>query len=87
MEGDRGAASAEYARTSDVRARLFRAASVDKDFCKALPNVLWYVLLVGVLTIVSACTSGTESVKLQALQVFCLSLLVSLSLVANDRLR
>lgn len=48
-----------------------------------LPNVLWCVLLVGgVLTIISACTFGTESVKLQALQVFCLSLLVSLSLVA-----
>jgi hypothetical protein len=48
-----------------------------------LPNVLWCILLVGGgLTIVSACTFGTESVKLQALQVFCLSLLVSLSLVA-----
>lgn len=48
-----------------------------------LPNVLWCVLLVGgVLTIVSACTFGTDSVKLQAMQVFCLSLLVSLSLVA-----
>lgn len=48
-----------------------------------LPNVLWCVLLVGgVLTIVSASTFGTESVKLQTLQVFCLSLLVSLSLVA-----
>lgn len=48
-----------------------------------LPNVLWCVLLVGgVLTIISACTFGTESVMLQTLQVFCLSLLVSLSLVA-----
>ena len=48
-----------------------------------LPNVLWCVLLVGGgLTIVSACTFGTESVKLQTLQVFCFSLLVSLSLVA-----
>lgn len=48
-----------------------------------LPNVLWWVLLVGgVLTIVSACTFGTESVELQVLQVFCLSLLVSLSLLA-----
>lgn len=36
-----------------------------------LPNVLWCVLVVGgALTIVSACTFGTESVKLQALQVF-----------------
>jgi len=48
-----------------------------------LPTVLWCVLLVGGgLTIISACTFGTESVKLQALQVFCFSLLVSLSLVA-----
>jgi hypothetical protein len=48
-----------------------------------LPNVLWCVLLVGGgLTIVSACIFGTESVKLQTLQVFCFSLLISLSLVA-----
>lgn len=48
-----------------------------------LPDVLWWVLLVGgVLTIVSACTFGTDSMQLQAMQVFCLSLLVSLSLVA-----
>jgi hypothetical protein len=48
-----------------------------------LPTVLWCVLLVGGgLTIVSACIFGTESVKLQTLQVFSFSLLVSLSLVA-----
>ena len=48
-----------------------------------LPTVLWCVLLVGgALTIVSACTFGTDSLKLQALQVFSLSLLISLSLVA-----
>lgn len=48
-----------------------------------LPGVLWWVLLVGgTLTIVSACLFGNESVKLQALQVFSISLLVSLSLVA-----
>jgi hypothetical protein len=47
------------------------------------PDVLWWVLLVGgVLTIVSACTFGIDSMELQAMQVFCLSLLVSLSLVA-----
>ena len=40
-----------------------------------LPNVLWCVLLVrGGLTIFAACTFGSESVKLQALQVFCLSI-------------
>lgn len=48
-----------------------------------LPNVLWSVLLVGgVLTIVAACTFGAENVKLQTLQIFSFSLLISLSLVA-----
>ena len=48
-----------------------------------LSNVLWCVLLVGgVLTIVAACTFGAESLTLQTLQIFSLSLLVSLSLVA-----
>ena len=48
-----------------------------------LPNVLWCVLLVGgTLTIVSACMFGMQGEKLQALQVFSLSLLVSLALVA-----
>jgi len=48
-----------------------------------LPSVLWAVLLVGgTLTIVSACMFGSENRKLQALQVFSLALLVSLSLVA-----
>jgi Protein of unknown function (DUF4239) len=48
-----------------------------------LPNVLWCVLVVGgALTIISACTFGVENGKLQALQIFCLSLLTSLPLVA-----
>ena len=48
-----------------------------------LPNVLWCVLLVGgTLTVVAACTFGTQSAKLQTLQVASLSLLVSLCLVA-----
>jgi|SRR5215469_12274484 len=48
-----------------------------------LPNVLWSVLLVGgVLTIVAACTFGGENLRLQTLQIFSFSLLVSLSLVA-----
>jgi hypothetical protein len=48
-----------------------------------LPTVLWCVLLVGgVLTIASACMFGLENWKLQALQIFALSFLVSLSLVA-----
>ena len=49
----------------------------------ALPNVLWCVLLVGgALTIVSACMFGIQDEKLQALQVFSFSLLLSLALVA-----
>lgn len=48
-----------------------------------LPNVLWCVLLAGgVLTIVATCTFATESVTLQTLQIFSVSLLVSLALVA-----
>jgi Protein of unknown function (DUF4239) len=48
-----------------------------------LPNVLWCVLLVGgVLTIVSACTFGSPSTKLHALQVFSFALLISLALIA-----
>ena len=48
-----------------------------------LPNVLWWVLLVGgALTIICLCTLGYNSVKLQSLEVFCFSLLISLSLVA-----
>ncbi len=48
-----------------------------------LPNVLWCVLLVGgALTIICSCTLGCNSVRLQSLEVFCFSLLISLSLVA-----
>ena len=48
-----------------------------------LPYVLWGILLVGGgLTIISACTFGSESIGLEMLQVLSFSLLVSLSLVA-----
>ena len=48
-----------------------------------LPNLLWCLLLIGgALTILCSCTLGSENVKLQSLEVFCFSLLVSLSLVA-----
>jgi hypothetical protein len=48
-----------------------------------LPTVLWCVLLAGgALTIASACGFGLENWKLQALQIFALSFLISLSLVA-----
>lgn len=47
----------------------------------ALPAMLWWVLLVGGgLTILSSCALGSESVRLQSLEVFCFSLLISLSL-------
>jgi hypothetical protein len=48
-----------------------------------LPRLLWCVLLVGgALTITCSCTLGSDSAKVQSLEVFCLSLLVSLCLVA-----
>ena len=48
-----------------------------------LPNVLWCVLLAGgVLTIMATCTFSADSVKLQTLQIFSVTLLVSLALVA-----
>ena len=48
-----------------------------------LPRLLWCVLLVGgTLTIVLACSFGSENVKLHALHVFSISLLISLSLIA-----
>ncbi len=48
-----------------------------------LPSILWIVLFLGgVITSVSACLFGTENFKLHALQVFSLTLLLSLALVA-----
>lgn len=47
-----------------------------------LPTMLWCVLLVGgALTIICSCTLGSDSVKLQSLEVLCFSLLISLTLV------
>jgi Protein of unknown function (DUF4239) len=47
-----------------------------------LPVMLWCVLLVGgALTIISSCTLGSDNVRLQGLEVFCFSLLISLCLV------
>jgi len=64
------------ALTEHRRTRLLQSAS-------RLPNILWYVLLVGgTLTIVSSCTFGSASVALHGLQVFAFSLLISLALVA-----
>jgi hypothetical protein len=48
-----------------------------------LPSILWIVLVLGgIITTVSACLFGTENFKLHALQVFSLTLLLSLALVA-----
>lgn len=48
-----------------------------------LPHILWAVLVAGaILTIASACLFGTKSFRLHLLQVFGLSLLVAMSLMA-----
>jgi hypothetical protein len=48
-----------------------------------LPGILWTVLIVGgVITTMSACMFGTDNFKLHAIQVFSLSLLLALALVA-----
>ncbi|MFZ3216962.1 MAG: hypothetical protein WA192_12970 [Candidatus Acidiferrales bacterium] len=47
-----------------------------------LPGILWTVLIVGgVITTLSSCLFGTDSFKLHFVQVFLLSLLLSLALV------
>src|SRR6202041_3906500 len=48
-----------------------------------LPGILWVVLIVGgVITTLSSCLFGTDNFKLHAIQVFSLSLLLALALVA-----
>jgi hypothetical protein len=48
-----------------------------------LPGILWTVLIVGgVITTLSSCLFGTDNFKLHAIQVFCISFLLSLALVA-----
>jgi hypothetical protein len=48
-----------------------------------LPGILWTVLIVGgVITTMSSCLFGTDNFKLHAIQVFSLSLLLALALVA-----
>ena len=48
-----------------------------------LPGILWGLLIVGgVLTTLSSCLFGTDNFKLHAIQVFSLSFLLSLALVA-----
>jgi hypothetical protein len=58
-----------------------RARQLDVD--SSLPPILWGVLIVGaIVTIVSACMFGSADFKVHFLQVFMLSLLVALALVA-----
>lgn len=48
-----------------------------------LPGILWMVLLLGgVITTLSSCLFGTDNFKLHCVQVFSLTLLLSLALVA-----
>lgn len=48
-----------------------------------LPGILWVVLIIGgVITTMSSCLFGTDNFKLHAIQVFSLSLLLALALVA-----
>jgi hypothetical protein len=49
----------------------------------SLPGILWAVLIVGgALTTLSSCLFGTQNFKLHCIQVFSLTLLIALSLVA-----
>ncbi len=62
--------------TEHRRLRVLEASS-------NLPEILWTVLIVGaILTIVSACLFDTANFKLHVLQVFMLSFLLALVLVA-----
>ncbi len=48
-----------------------------------IPDILWVLLILcGATTTLSACLFGTGSFKLHAMQVFSLSLLLSVALVA-----
>ena len=67
----------ELTKVTDYR-RLRELQSKSK-----LPAILWTVLIVGgVLTTMSSCLFGTDNLKLHAIQVFSLSFLLSLALVA-----
>jgi len=67
----------ELTKMTDYR-RLRELQSKSK-----LPGILWTVLIVGgVITTLSSCLFGTDNFKLHAIQVFSLSLLLALALVA-----
>lgn len=69
--------------TSELEALAQRRLTRIRQGQSRLPTLLWCLLMVGgALTIICSCTLGSDSVKIQALEVFCFSLLISLSLVA-----
>lgn len=75
-------ASAHELVVPELEALAQRRLTRIRQSTNGLPAMLWCVLLVGGgLTIISSCALGSDSVKLQGLEVFCFSLLISLSLV------
>lgn len=53
------------------------------EITSKLPGILWCVLIIGgVLTIISGCMFGQDNTLLHSIQVFALSLLIALALVA-----
>lgn len=69
--------------TSELESLAQRRMTRIRQSKSSLPNLLWALLLVGgAVTIICSCTLGSDSVKLQSLEVFCFSLLVSLTLAA-----
>ena len=75
-------ANAQEQSVSELESLSRRRLTRIRQSKTGLPRMLWCVLLVGgLLTIISSCALGGDSVKLQGLEVFCFSLLISLSLV------
>jgi len=75
--------NAQAQAMSELQSLAQRKMTRVRESQSRLPNVLWCVLLVGgALTIICSCTLGCNSVRLQSLEVFCFSLLVSLCLIA-----
>jgi hypothetical protein len=75
--------NAQEHATLELRSLSRRRLTRIRQSKSRLPNVLWCVLLVGgALTIICSCTLGCNSARLQSLEVFCFSLLISLTLVA-----
>lgn len=78
------AVNAQEHATLELKSLEHRRLTQIRQSQSRLPNLLWCVLLVGgALTITCSCTLGNDSAKVQSLELFCLSLLLSsLCLVA-----